>query len=138
MKILNLIMFLFSSSLYAQTIYFGYDAAGNRKYRGTTIDVTNHMRKGDPAIKDSVSLEGHTIKIYPNPTGGKLNISIDNFKLTDQASYTLIDTKGAIVLSQQSITNGNMEADFSSSPVGQYYINVILNDKRTTWKVIKH
>ena len=133
--------FLFFVNLNANTIQYGYDAAGNRISRTIIMDQSQNAKKTEPEQEPEnhpaidVSL-GNTIKIYPNPTQGKLKIEISDFQEEQKASYILFSSGGKTVINNTSF-NGAEELDLSSYPSETYILRLIVDGKNSEWKIIK-
>ncbi len=68
----------------------------------------------------------NTIKIYPNPTAGKLNIDISNYNNISDYSVKLIDNLGSVKF-QNVINSNNFIIDISTYAGGIYHF--IVTDK---------
>ena len=135
--ILGLVLIIGHLNLQAQNIGFDYDAAGNRTARyvielksATAREKTNDQKEFTDL------LNGVAVKIYPNPTGGKLTV-----KLSGQEPGTTVKLQVCDLSGRQLYNNENADSqsiiDISKQKNGLYLLNVIVNDKKRVWKIIK-
>lgn len=138
----SIFCFLFPLASFAQSkIGYIYDEAGNRLRREIVVQAVRESEAGRQTFgsekqTSSDMRQGHSIKIYPNPSEGKLMISVSGLKDSDKTSYGIYTAQGA------QITAGNTDADnfnidISSRPAGVYLLKIVINDNPTTWKIIK-
>lgn len=76
---------------------------------------------GDPGlteVKESIEIH-HLSFVYPNPTTGKVTISLGN----TQANVTVSDMKGSVIASQNA--TGDLVVDMSSHNKGVYLVKVV-------------
>lgn len=77
-----------------------------------------------------------TVKIYPNPTYGKLKIELES-KLTDIASSIVIyNLEGKQVYKKENISNSNV-INLSSQPKGTYILKIMVGESVRQWKIVK-
>ena len=135
---LFIILFVFSMShIYGQDIHFRYDELGNRRYRGTSVNVSN-LRKGDLEFKisDTVKVDQYVIKVYPNPVNTLLYLEIEGLEPQSTFNYSLYNLSGNLLITSKA-TNLN-SIDLSQFPNGTYILRMHLSQKRIEkWKVIK-
>lgn len=137
MKKLTFILFLFlTGSIYAQSIEYFYDAAGNRTQRKlVVIDPNETGRYMQP--KDSVAAQltsDSKLTVYPNPVKEQLTLKVDGVFKTYQ--ITLTDLSGRVLLSN-TINSTIKQLDFTNYPKGTYLLKTGVNDQFTEWKIIK-
>lgn len=153
MKILALLLLTASCWLpepgYSQTIHYsyGYDESGNRISREQVI---TYPKKSAQMPKDSLSLvspkdkvnevfkdlvENREITIYPNPTKGLLTVEIP-LSNNDKARIRLFNIQWKLLIDNNN--PGTMtEVDLSGQPAGIYLMQIFVNNKPSTWKIIK-
>ena len=121
-------------------IRFCYDAAGNRVIREIVMPVSKAKAKQWAPLKYNQNfsdiLSGRTVKIFPNPTDGALKIYFSSLKNADRCTIGIWSSQGAHVLSE-SVEKESIDIDLSSNPPGIYILRITLNDKSSTWKIIK-
>ena len=121
-------------------IGYSYDAAGNRVKRQIIMPVPKTMAKQQNFSSDNQSfsdmLHDHSIKIYPNPTKGALRICISGLKGTDKCSLEVYTTLGVQILAKK-IETDNIDINISNQPNGVYLLQITINGKTTTWKIVK-
>ncbi|HXD94147.1 MAG TPA: T9SS type A sorting domain-containing protein, partial [Bacteroidia bacterium] len=83
---------------------------------------------------DQLTNSNNYIMIYPNPGKGIFYITIDSE--TKQTQIEVYNILGECIL-RQTTTVSNSQIDLSSQPVGVYFINVKMENKYYTRKVIK-
>ena len=146
-----------SGSTPAQVKYT-YDAAGNRKSRAL-VSISNMISHSslksnseeipesewdiadaqfsEPFITPSEELlEQMKVKIYPNPTRGKLQVDITGGNIPSTSMLQIYSMSGNLLMQQKSISATNM-IDISSFPAGAYILRVILGNEVSVWKIIK-
>ena len=115
-------------------------AEGNRVKREIVMQAPK--AKGEQRSFDSEEqmfsdmLYYYSVNIYPNPTEGTLKISILGLKDTDKCLLEVYTMQGAQIISER-IKTDNIGINISSRPGGIYLLRIIINDKSTTWKIIK-
>jgi len=77
------------------------------------------------------------INIYPNPTKGKLAVKISTLPENSVSSLTLLNIQGTVITQQQPLTDYN-ELDISAQPDGMYIMQITIDAKSTTWRIIKN
>ncbi len=121
-------------------IGYSYDASGNRIKREIVMPVPKAMAKQQNFSSDNHSfsdmLRDHSIKIYPNPTKGSLKICISGLKGTDKCSLEVYTTQGAQILAEK-VKTDNIDINISNQPNGVYLLQITINGKSTTWKIVK-
>lgn len=121
-------------------IGYSYDASGNRVKREIVMPVPKAMAKRQNFSSDNQSfsdmLRDHSIKIYPNPTKGALRICISGLKGTDKCSLEVYTTLGVQILAKK-IETDNIDINISNQPNGVYLLQITINGKSTTWKIVK-
>jgi hypothetical protein len=141
----------------AQTteIVYTYDDAGNRETRvynvipaqapaqapaeEAIVDNTNANTKNEevkPEVYEDL-LGEQQIKVFPNPTRGKLAIEIVNYNFNETGTIQVFDMGGRLV---QNITklNQTMEVDITNEPAGTYIMVIVIGKEKSEWKIIKN
>jgi len=120
------------------TIYYRYDNAGNRKYRGLNISIVDGGRKAIKEDEDTTIIMKQVVNIYPNPTTDIFYIEPISSETIDfeKSNFQLIDIKGVVMMSGK--LNAKTEIDLSSKPIGVYFVRVWINEKLQVWKVVKN
>lgn len=131
-----LFMLMMPCIVFAQNVKYTYDNAGNRVKREIVMD-TKALQQEEGAMEHySDILSERTIRIYPNPTSGRLKIEIGGYDNSDQCFFRIFNVSGQQVFSIHA-TSSWTEVDISSQPNGIYILHISLNDKETTWKIVK-
>lgn len=121
-------------------IGYSYDASGNRIKREIVMQVPKAMAKQQNFSSDNQSfsdmLHDHSIKIYPNPTKGALRICISELKGTDKCSLEVYTTLGVQILVKK-VETDNLDIDISNQPNGVYLLRITINERATTWRIVK-
>ncbi|NOQ27912.1 MAG: T9SS type A sorting domain-containing protein [Bacteroidales bacterium] len=132
---------------FSQDIEYVYDLAGNRTERHV-IPPPPQAPAQEDVVSDNVDnkeiepevyedlLAEKQIKIYPNPTRGKLAIEIVNYNLNDVGTIQVFDMVGRLVQNVTKLSN-QLEVDITSEPSGSYIIIIVIGDEKSEWKVIK-
>lgn len=152
MKIKFLIIALLaivSLKSFSQDIEYVYDLAGNRTERHVippptqapepeeTDVVSDNLdnKEIEPEVYEDLIAEKQ-IKIYPNPTRGKLAIEIVNYNLNDVGTIQVFDMVGRMVQNVTKLSN-QLEVDITNEPPGSYIIVIVIGNEKSEWKVIK-
>jgi hypothetical protein len=123
---------------YGQTVSFRYDNSGNRTSR-TTITLKSASSSEDetkPEESFSDQVGEHGIVIYPNPVENELTVEIQGLDEKTDASITLFDQGGRLVLKQDKATNSNLLGLSHLSP-GTYFMTIRVGSDSTKWKIVK-
>ena len=136
---------------FAQDIEYYYDAAGNRTVRkvippeppaqavaesdSDTTFYNSEENEAEPEVYEDLLAEKQ-LRIYPNPTRGKLAIEIVNYNLGVNGSIQVFDMSGRLV---KNITNlsESMEVDITNEPAGSYIMIIVIGNEKSEWKIIK-
>ena len=130
------IAILISTGVFAQTICFGYDLAGNRTSRTICLKSTEASIDSaaiSPPATDQVG--DYQIKLWPNPTLGLVTIAI-----TGESELTgymvLSDLNGKIIIKQETLQPTN-SFNLTPYPRGMYVLLIHAGQKESVWKIIK-
>ncbi|MFC2101869.1 T9SS type A sorting domain-containing protein [Bacteroidota bacterium] len=113
------------------------------------IAFESYNRRGNNLFLDDISVtgtvgipsgvdQGNSIRVYPNPTSGMVNISID--RLNGNAILQLVNTQGQTVLSEQiSGSTGTVTTQFNLTTLtkGVYFLKVTTHDAAIVKKIVK-
>jgi len=135
------------SSMAQTTFEYTYDAAGNRTVRNilslkaATIDTTNTdmpPEKVDVTKKNMGTdiLGDITLNLYPNPTVGKIEVTIENLATESKCEILVFDLKGGLLFNKKGIS-ATSQIDLSSQPQGSYIIKILVDGNVSEWKIIK-
>jgi hypothetical protein len=119
--------------------YYGYDAAGNRITRTITLNTQQaNLKSGVADIRPSV-VEDEIIdaKIYPNPTKGQLTIEIPDAANIQRGNITIYNMNGQVI-TRNAIGSHRESIDLSSKANGIYIMQISLDGKVSSWKIIKN
>jgi len=121
-----------------QHVSYPYDAAGNRVSR--TIVLQSRAARSEALQNDSSFVQemlvDASLRIYPNPVQSILTISLTDGQSQTPTIYSLLDTKGA-QLQRGRLQAGSTRIDMSRLSPGIYILNIRMNNRPTTWKIIK-
>ena len=134
-----LLAILCSSEVVAQKVSFSYDNAGNRIKREIVLSPKSAPTSQDDAHETqpiSDMLADKDIRIHPNPTTGMLRVEIINYEVNDIGNIDVYSINGHSI-THSKISSHITDIDISGSPNGIYLLNIQLNGKSTTWRIIK-
>lgn len=136
-KTILFFILLFVVDIASAQVSYGYDAAGNRISR--TIVLAKSLTK--VATTDSIPpatemLAELQVKIYPNPTKGRLAVEVSGMKETDTGVVSIFNMKGGLIL-QENFSLCRVELDISGQPAGTYVMKISVGGKNTSWRIIK-
>ena len=121
-------------------IGYSYDAAGNRVKREIIMSVSKTMAKQQNFSSDNQSFSDmlcdHSVKIYPNSSKGALKICIFGLKDSDKCSLGVYTTQGVQILVEK-VKTDNTDVNIGNQPNGVYLLQITINGKSTTWKIVK-
>ena len=149
MKKTILFLFLFSAVLSSQystasadNIVFEYDAAGNciEKYKTIVVPRAQSVIPADEWFEDLILTDDAfgevRVIIYPNPTQGFLKIEFQNKPTELPVNYRLTEMNGRPV-SNGTTVGHFLTLDLSGFATGVYFLNLTMNGKSETYKIIK-
>lgn len=126
---------------FSQTKVYGYtyDDSGNRKMRqyiqlkSATVPEGEGLAEKQQILEDA--LGGHEIKIYPNPTKGRVTVSINGLE-KQAAKVYVFNTQGKLI-TENDFTGPENTVDLSGQPAGMYLMKIVVGENSTDWKIIK-
>lgn len=122
----------------AQNVKFSYDNAGNRVKREIVMKTKSPYEEVSTKPECfSEKLSEKEIRIYPNPTKGRLKIEILGYENSDRCILRILNVSGQQILLTH-VNSPCTELDISSKANGIYILYISLNNKETTWKIIKN
>jgi len=151
LKILTVVMLALASlTSLAQDIEYGYDDAGNRitrKIIGPKMEdapsAANSTEKNYKSGNNESEVEVYNdmvgekqIKIYPNPTRGKLKIDMVNYNNNLEGSIQVFDISGRMVNNIPTLTE-TMQIDITNEPAGSYIMIIVVGNEKSEWKIVK-
>jgi hypothetical protein len=86
--------------------------------------------KINPLIDEAEEINSSSIRIFPNPGKGLLNILLDDYQGLSPSSISVFDYYGKCITSEAIYAGEKMTLDISGNPPGLYLI--IINDGHTT------
>lgn len=135
-SIVTVVMLLICVAGYSQTKVYGftYDGSGNREKRQfIQLKSGQISSEGENVFKDVVNqLE---IKIYPNPTKGRLNI---NIPIDKEKTITLqvFNINGSLLM-EKIVVDEITIIDLSDHPAGLYLLRIHGGSDSSDWKILK-
>lgn len=130
-----LILMLSSLALSAQVqigFEYTYDANGNRAQR----EFQSPLIKMGTYETYETKLDEYNIQIFPNPTDGGLEVSIENLDDDNVATVEFYNINGGKLFKTKGIKE-TTQLDLSKQPNGVYVLRIIIDGKIGDWKVIK-
>ena len=121
-----------------QTVYFNYDAVGNRTARSleNLKSTKSQTDENLPPETFSEKLEKHEIWLYPNPVEQQMNVKIVGLESGQQVLFFLYDFSGKQVFSK--ITYDALTlVDFSDLSSGTYILKIRIAEESTEWKIVR-
>lgn len=128
---------------------YTYDLCGNRILRNvimfnTNISSYNNFLEEENDFMDTLyfkesyidNIADIQINVFPNPTQGKLKISIDKNNNINNSTLELYNINGAKIFSKQNLEE-NTYIDIMDQPTGIYVMRIQLNGITSEWKIIK-
>ncbi|GHV43774.1 hypothetical protein FACS1894180_3860 [Bacteroidia bacterium] len=131
------------NNAFAQSVSFGYDAAGNRVARTVVLPASSNaprLQSGEDETPPEPFVEQLAqdlqVKIYPNPTKGLLQVELNGLDSDETAQITVFSTNGTLLL-QTAATAALTPVDMSAYPAGVYVLTLTIRGKPTDYKIIK-
>jgi len=122
---------------YSQSMVYTYDDSGNRIERSITLKSTASSEKEDDSIEACNDEPGDLdIVIYPNPVKSELILEISGTEEVIDASISLFDQSGKLVLQENHITNTSILYLGDLMP-GNYFMIIQTGERYTRWKIVK-
>ena len=136
-----LILFLLNfNTVRADRIVYTYDASGNRTLREKEIvyrtrSVVDGESDEPEEYSDTLSVY-NKVTVYPNPTEGLLRIDITGMERVGRSSLSAYSQSGQLLMGVSPLSDSN-EIDLTGYPSAVYYFVIAIDDKTSTWKIIK-
>lgn len=122
---------------------YGYDESGNRILREIIMKKSAQLpvdsltsakaKVGEASFKELFGEK--QITITPNPTKGLITVQIPLSEM-DNVQIALYDLRGGLLLEYKNV--GSITAiDLSNEPPGTYLMRIFINNKPSTWKIIR-
>ena len=127
-------------SVRADRIVYSYDNSGNRILRQKEIvyrtrSVVDGESEDPEEYSDTLSVY-NKVTVYPNPTEGLLKIDITGMERVGRSSLSAYSQSGQLLMNVSPLSDSN-EIDLTGYPSAVYYFIIVLDDKTSTWKIIK-
>lgn len=118
-------------------VTYRYDAAGNRISRTIVISsrAAEQPEEEQPVIY-SEKFSDIQLKIYPNPTDGRLKVELYNLPEGQTAQIWLYAMSGQLITSFKEVRS-TVNVDISGQPAGIYLMKIVAGEYQTEWKIIK-
>jgi hypothetical protein len=116
---------------------FSQNSLGHVEFDSTLSDIPATIYEELPDVSQTYTdfIAETVINIYPNPTKGKLAVKISVLSDHSVSSLSLLNIHGMMIY-QQPLTDYN-EIDISTQPNGVYIMQITIDTKSTTWKIVK-
>lgn len=142
--ILSMIVLVPIGLIAQNDIIYTYDANGNRVTRKidmskSSVAELDTLNYDEDQLKEQLSFDtelGSTsVSFFPNPVKQWLNIEVSGEKSMTIGEYTIL-SNNAKVLKTGSLQSDN-RIDFKDYPAGLYLLQIEIDHKKQTWKIIK-
>ena len=129
------LLLLICIASYSQSIEYTYDANGNRLTR-TVITLKSGLINGEvPPIKDELS--DFSLLLYPNPTQGEIKLEVKGCDKDALFVIELFTIDGNFIRNLRFKGPGIHQLDLNSLADGVYLLNLIYNNQKSHYKIIK-
>jgi Secretion system C-terminal sorting domain len=120
-----------------QVVKFSYDEHGNRTKREVTITLQSKVKKKQQDIEPTEDQMGErTIKIFPNPTRGDLNIDVTNLNPKEELRMELYNINGTQLYNAR-VQEGSNPLDMNTYPSTVYILRLVSGSEKMEYKIIK-
>lgn len=121
----------------AQTLYYKYDASGNRTERSIHLDNKSMVNDSSNVVIEDKTFDDEVIRIYPNPTRGMLEVEIPaDPEKQEEIDITVTNITGQVIVKKRREPNITT-IDLSSQPAGIYLMIIRKGKEISQWKIIK-
>jgi YD repeat-containing protein len=120
------------------TVSYTYDAAGNRITRtlsSKVITIAKAKQQQDEEPTEDKFGE-RTIKIFPNPTHGDLNIDVTNHNPKEELRMELYNINGTQLYNAR-VQEGSNPLDMNTYPSTVYILRLVSGSEKMEYKIIK-
>ena len=107
--------------------------SGLQYYRLKQNDINGQSNYYDK-VAVNYSAISTTILAYPNPCTDILSVEINQ---DETSSASILDQVGKVMINQSSFESGILSLDLGSLPSGIYFLELVVNNQKTTSKIIK-
>jgi len=142
---LTSIWLIIGLTLYSQepAIEYTYDDAGNRTHREVIFigekkdnNITGKTDNESDKLTWSDKIGSYGITIFPNPVKEYLTVEIGDIDNAPNARMELYSASGERIYEDQKLKSKNT-VDFSGLKSGTYVLKIIIDNRVSTWKVVK-
>ncbi|MFO7575178.1 MAG: T9SS type A sorting domain-containing protein [Bacteroidales bacterium] len=137
------LIFLLSSCLHlagqGRGQFYSYDANGNRTCREIVIEQLMPLEfpVTTPEEFKPIKVEQEFfMKVFPNPTRGKIKIELSGFEVGFRSKYFVYNLNGNLLLTK-AINSNEMEVDLTGLRDGVYVLRIRMEKEVYDWKIIK-
>lgn len=125
-------------------IIYTYDANGNRVTREidmskSSVAELDTLNYDEDQLKEQLSFDTElgsaNISFFPNPVKQWLNIKASGEKPTTIGEYTVLSNNAKVL--KTGTLNSENRIDFKEYPAGLYLLQIEIDHKKQTWKIIK-
>jgi len=81
----------------------------------------------------TAEFEQNSFRIYPNPSNNVFNIDFNSF---NEFEFEVFDITGKTIINKNKISSSAYQLDMSNFSLGMYFINLTVNNKTATKKLI--
>lgn len=110
------------------------DTSINKAFEDTTKSDYNFAMQNNRNYAETIS--NMRINIYPNPTQGQLLLEISNKKPEADIEVRVFNISGSRVYFN-SFKTAYETIDISTQPSGTYELQLLIDGKKSNWKIIK-
>ena len=119
------------------TTYYGTHKTSTASYASSTSNKCTKSATIESQVVSSLSISNEELKAYPNPTNGKVYITLGDREIL-QKDVFISDVAGRIIhLNIDKPSRTVIEVDFSGLEHGIYFIRLNLENEQKTVRVIK-
>jgi hypothetical protein len=129
------------------SLSYSYDDSGNRISRVLKVEGLGKGAVSFPVKQEDLKVEEKeqelvneevipSIKIYPNPTRGIINISFEGYSDPFKAEYHVFNLSGTI-LKNSRINAPLTEIYMNDLSDGIYFLRITINGTKTDYKIVK-
>ena len=122
-----------TGSFESVSVNFGTNTLTNADNTGNTPDL--FLAKLDVLTGENNFIESEQISIYPNPSNGIFNLSVNHIDSETMKRVSVCNVLGEEIYNGEIGTSANRQIDISNQPKGIYFVKIISETRISSGKI---